>query len=236
MSVALHRKFVLCVFGLGEASASSLSEWRLNAHFAGYFHKNTEFVSLNSVCKGLHIVFLIIWMTKLVSRCLFSGICSATRVSFFLRSFSLALFPFYTVEPWFYMEFELRFALFFVSICAATFIVHDFTFTSFGSKWRLCNITGNTWKNISLSPFLSHISNERQFLFFCTRFFFFGGPFVIVCVKLAYKCRSIFTFTCNKIHSIFYVCKLHPIGACQRIKMTFSHGASFISFIFCVIL
>lgn len=87
-----------CFFGFGEASASSLSEWRLKAHFAGYFHKNTESVSLNSVFKGLHIVFLIIWMTKLVSRCLFSGICSATRF-FLCHSFLLALFPFYTLEP-----------------------------------------------------------------------------------------------------------------------------------------
>lgn len=73
-----------CVFGWLEPN-----RFHLKAHFVAYFHKTNagEFVPLNSFfpcSKDCILFFLIIWMTKLVSRCLFSGICYSQSIFFII--------------------------------------------------------------------------------------------------------------------------------------------------------
>lgn len=189
-----------CVFGCLEPNRFQF-EMLLKAHFVAYFHKTNagEITTLNSVFKELHIVFLITWMTKLVSCCLF--FCSHTflfqsKCFFSLSSFwCCSFFSSLLIVSFALLNHAALNCVSFNSFFhfGRTFSVHIFV-RVLDSLWHsdTRNIaTSKMLADTSLSPFSSHILNST-FNFFFSCFLIISPLFEITGVKLANKCRSAF--------------------------------------------
>lgn len=165
MSWRLHRIFVLCLW-LARTEPISLE-----SSFCGIFPQDERWrvriieFGIFSPFKGLRtLFFLIIWMTKLVSRCLFPAFRYSQSIFFHhhhaAHFFSAQCFI-CTLEPWFYMLLWIASFVFFSWVVLCSHFIH------FDAD-MLDIITRKRSKILHCRYFFTHLSNTltRFFLVF----------------------------------------------------------------------